>query len=78
MTTESNQTINSLIIEHPNLATMLNTLEGYGVKLEGINEEGKLQFKYNPKDEFHDFMKRQRTAQHLKNLTGFEVVFVIA
>jgi hypothetical protein len=74
----TNETINSLINENPKLATMLNTLEGYGVTFDGINTEGKLRFKYDPKNEFHDFMKRQRTGQHLKTMTGLDVVFIIA
>ncbi len=78
MNTEQTQAVNSLINEHPKLATILNTLEGFGVDLEKINEEGKLQFKYDPKNEFHDFMKRQRTGQHLNRITGLDVVFRIA
>ena len=78
MKAEQTQAVNSLINEHPKLATILTTLEGFGVDLEEINEEGKLQFKYDPKKEFHDFMKRQRTGQHLKQITGLDVVFRIA
>ena len=80
MKTNSNEIINSLLTAHdPTLAKIFSNLEHeHGVKVEGINEDNALQFVYDPKKEFHDFLKRQRAANHLKKLTGFEVVFRIA
>jgi len=75
MTKESTETINGIIERTPNFAKMLNNFEQMGATLEGINKEGKIQFKYNPKREFCDSIKRQRASTHLKKITGFEVVF---
>ena len=75
MKTKSTETINSLIEKTPDVAKMLNNFEALGATIKEVNKKGQIVFIYNPKLEFCDFMKRQRAAIHLKQITGLDVLF---